>query len=619
MDDERKQDLAGRLAEYPLLRVLLFEKWFRFAFAFFLLVILGGLLFLPKIWVTSPKGFLPVVKVSLLDRAQAWSLKRTARKTAAQGHYDEANYAWQTALANNRADLESLHGLLNNYLEHDRAIKQRRYIVPQALWLLRLTGTNTADLEMAAEVLQREALTEYLAGILEKRKSSLTPKLEVSYLRALFDTGDYRGFAARWEQGHGKVENNPEVRLYRAAYLAGWGPPTESADALKQLDDATQDPGRRNLACRLRLVVSAQRNELAEYKKFLKQLEDWRADTLMEHVGYWKMLVAAGRPARAVELAESYPTPPGATKEVIELARLFVLAGARERALDLFKRYSGEFGNAANFWVSYAHELIQAKKWSALRDLGVSIRSRDAVADLLAGYSYFLEGRAEFGLERPAQADAAFAKMVERGFEFPQLAIRAASELLLLNRPSIALDLLRKTEDDFKNDPNYWGLVFGAAMALKRSDLMVRAAGEAYKLQPTSRTVINNYAAALLIHRQNPEEAIRLTLQLYAQIPSSLPARVNHGAALLFNGRPAEAAALLKTVQTNLLSREQVAMLNLDLLEIQFRLGHLDQARAINESIQEDLLYPSQREWLNKLRQQISETAAPKLEARRSG
>ena len=60
-------------------------------------------------------------------------------------------------------------------------------------------------------------------------------------------------------------------------------------------------------------------------------------------------------------------------------------------------------------------------------------------------------------------------------------------------------------------------------------------------------------------------------------------------------------------------------MLNLDLLEIQFRLGHLDQARAINESIQEDLLYPSQREWLNKLRQQISETAAPKLEARRSG
>src|SRR5687767_1739004 len=97
---------AGRLERFPLLRILLLEKWFRRAFLLFLTVLAGALSFLPKIWVTSPKGFLPVVKISLLDRVQAGSLKRSARKAAAAGRFDEASYAWQAALANNRADAE---------------------------------------------------------------------------------------------------------------------------------------------------------------------------------------------------------------------------------------------------------------------------------------------------------------------------------------------------------------------------------------------------------------------------------------------------------------------------------------------------------------------------------
>ena len=91
MDEERKTTWAARLENFPLLRILLLEKWFRLVFLAFLIVIVGALLFLPKIWVTSPKGFLPVVQASLLDRHQAWSLKRTARKAAAGGHYDEAS------------------------------------------------------------------------------------------------------------------------------------------------------------------------------------------------------------------------------------------------------------------------------------------------------------------------------------------------------------------------------------------------------------------------------------------------------------------------------------------------------------------------------------------------
>src|SRR5215470_17816654 len=122
MDEERISNWAGRLENFPLLRILLLEKWFRAVFLLFLTVFVGALLFLPKIWVTSPKGFLPVVKVSLLDRVQAWSLKRAGRKAAAAGRYEEASYAWQTAIANNRADTEASRELLRNFLDHEQTL-----------------------------------------------------------------------------------------------------------------------------------------------------------------------------------------------------------------------------------------------------------------------------------------------------------------------------------------------------------------------------------------------------------------------------------------------------------------------------------------------------------------
>src|SRR5262245_6348141 len=141
MGKHRKIEWASRLERFPLLKILVLEKWFRLAFLLFLTVLVGALLFLPKIWVTSPKGFLPVVKISLLDRVQAGSLKRTARKAAVAGHFDEASYAWQSALANNRADAEAARELLRNFLDHEQAIKRAPYIVPHAVWLLRLSGT----------------------------------------------------------------------------------------------------------------------------------------------------------------------------------------------------------------------------------------------------------------------------------------------------------------------------------------------------------------------------------------------------------------------------------------------------------------------------------------------
>ena len=135
----------------------------------------------------------------------------------------------------------------------------------------------------------------------------------------------------------------------------------------------------------------------------------------------------------------------------------------------------------------------------------MQIRSQQTVADLLGGFSYFLEGRAEIALQRPQVADAAFGKMVERTFEYPQLGLKVAGELFALHRPAFARDVLVRLQEELAGDVNYWTALFATADTLKDCDLMLHAARQAYELLPTNPAVMNNYAAVLLILRQSPE------------------------------------------------------------------------------------------------------------------
>lgn len=598
MDQQKKREVAGWLAEYPLLRVLLFETWFRVGFALFLAVLIGGLVALPKIWVTSPDGFLPVVKVSLLDFVQAWSLQRSARLNEAAGKFDEANYAWQVAFANNQADASSIRGLLRNYLNHERHLSEVRNAAPLAFWLLRLTQTNVADLEIAAEVLERRGLVEYVPGLIAPSESRLTPALEKLYLKALFETGNHAGFNARWERVESKIASDPELALYRAAYLAAYAPAVLSADAMITLEKGVEDPGVRALATRLRMAISAQRGNLVEYEGYLTRLAEWRADQLVQHVTYWRLLLANGRRDLALKKASDYPYPPGSPQETIELATFYSLAGQPDAAIELFRRYARDFAFSAPFWIAYGQELIAGQRWPELREVAVMIRSVDGIADTLAGYSHFMEGRAELGLGRAELARAAFAKMLERGFDNPPLAFRAAADLISIRQPAPALALLQPLEAELSGEINYWMLVFNAAHLSRDAELMLRAARTAYELQPGNAVAINNYAAVLLIERANPEEAARLTFQLFSQAPLALAPRVNHAAALLLNNRVTEARELLASVNPQALTPEQLNMFQLDLCEVACKENDRAEARRLCGQVDATLLFPKQAAWL---------------------
>lgn len=606
-----KNQLAQKLHNYPMLRLLLFEKWFRVAIGAFLFLLIFLALFLPKIWRASEPDFMPVIKVSGLDLVQAWSLRRTAEKASAAGNYDEAHYAWQAALANNRADVGLVRGALHTLLKDPKREARAAQAAQEAFWLIRLTQTNITDLELAGRVLSEFELNEALRYVLAPQRSQLTPPLAAAYLKALFKDGQIAEFGARWNELGTRIQDDPEISLYRAAYLAGWGPPGTITEARQTLEAALQDPARRVLANRLKLAVSARELKTDEYGQALKVLQDWRADEAADHTVYWILLDMSGRGDEARRLAKEYSEPPSTARDVVGLAEAYSRLGMRNEALAILEQNAQRFERSVLFWVTYADHLAEAKRWDDLRKIAMHMRSIDGIRDQLGGYSYFLEGRAELIVGRGPTADAAFEKAADSEFPFTSIGFRVANQLVEYGRAAAAKKVLAQLEDDLQHDASYWYLTFNVADRLKDADLLTRAASKGYELSPASPVAANNYAAAMIISRENPHEVIKLTLELYAQNPNSLHAVVNHSAALLQNGRAAEAETLLGRVRTNGLNRVQLALYNLDVFEALLQLQRYEQAWAVSDHIDASLLYPTQQKWLESAREKLPPRETP--------
>jgi hypothetical protein len=255
-----------------LLRFLFSDPWFRIAICGLAGLVLSLASLGPRIWKGSPPGFEPVIRVSGLDLAQGWSLRRTASKATAAGRFEEANHAWLAALARNPGDAEAARGGLRNYLRSDR--KRSGLAGHYGGWLLKLTGTNRADLELVAQVLEKHEEPDLLLSLLEPRKDQLSPSLETTYLKALFHCRKIADFAARWKRARNELPWNEDLALFEAALRAGWESGAEAAQGREQLESGLERPPERLLAGRLLLTASAQRLDADRYGWVLGRLQE---------------------------------------------------------------------------------------------------------------------------------------------------------------------------------------------------------------------------------------------------------------------------------------------------------------------------------------------------------
>lgn len=619
MEVPMKNRLTRRLLAYPLVRIFIFERRFRIAFILLTAALLGVASMLPAVWRVSPEGFLPVIRVSGLDLLQARALKGSAARAMSAKQWDDAHYCWAAAWSHNPADAAALRGVVESWIQVGRRGVTCDPAALHVLNLLRLAQTNHSDLLLALRVFEQSGHSQVALRLIQQSNCLRSEALARVALRTLLYHGRPEEFEQKWRDLPSGFQRDAELRLYHAAHTAVHATaPDARRLALEILQDAVRQPEWQALASRLQLKVSAAFQDIQAQREALDRLALCESDTLADHLSYWELLSENSRCGDAVRLIQNSALAPARLGEMISMAGVLFRCGEEDRAFEFVGRCADTFGQTSGFWVFYGNELLRAQRWELLRRVSITMRNR-SLHQQLAAFSFYLEGRAELGLRRPAAASAAFAKISQWSFPSAQLALQVGAALLDLGYSTHAVPILEPLENEFQSHAEFWMLLFAAADQAKNSELMLAAGRRAHELRPEHPLAVSNYAAALLINRSRPEEAMSLALLAKLWQPRSTAAAINYGAALLQNHRLAEAQELFLSIDTNDLSDAERAVYLLDMFELQIGLGRLDVAGEIASSIETDWLYPCQRAWLNRMREQLlarrTAAAAPPRQA----
>lgn len=597
---------ASKRRETSIWAVLRDDPKFRIAFSLLLLAGLILAIMLPKVWITTPKGFVPVMKASGLDLLQTRSLMRTARNHEAAGKSAEAAQAWASAIANNAGDPDATRGFIA-LLSRDSKV-ERRWIpvgIGQAGWLLRLTGTNQADVDLCAAFYRRNGIHELnirLLGDTNRVHNAITAGA-LAY--AYFESSRMDAFATHWEKHKDLLKDDSELRLCHAAWAAVWGPPGGAQEGLRTLAEAARDRDIQARANQLLLVVKASRLDLDGFNATFAELQSLRADRLQDHVLLWQLLSYLGQQSVAAEKARAYAVPPQTVTEAEILVSAWTRLGTYELAVDFAKNQMQSFPNASQLWLLLGRMLAAGNRWDDLRSLAVEMRRRPAVARLYNGYTHFLEGVAEHGLDHKARAEDCFREMLTAPPEDPLMAFEAAVILQKLGYNEAAQNLFKRQEGALGNRAEFWLRMAQSAFENRDAHVLVNACEQAFRLSPENPVVANNYAAALLIARSNPAESLRITLDTLNRAPDSAIARINHALALAQNGRYTESRRTLDGIKPEALAADERTNWHLGHVECALGQEDLDRAKSHIEQIEQRYLFPPQLDWLAKARARI--------------
>lgn len=604
---------------------------FRLVVLLFLLLAVGVPLTVLKLWRVTPPGVTPVERISLLDRVQAWSLKRNARAATARGDFEAAKSAWRAALANNPADPEGLREALKVVARTAEPAESASLALAFGGWLLRLGETNRIpDLELIASVWNACELHERTAQLLNLVTNLVSPELNRLRAVAYFRSGNIPAFqqlvrtAPELEKTiQAALEPLPadarltraeeELRLVSLAWLVGWGPEETRARAEARLREMAEQPRLEALAYEMLLTAYLQRRDVEASEATLKHLEDTGRATLALRTAYWRLLGATGRRKEAVELIRTANPVPRTDAEVIRLVATYAALELFEEADQLCVRYLNDPPWLQEGALMRTDLLIRLRRWEDLRQLAYRLRLYPTIMNALGGFSAFLEGVAQWHEGYRDDADRSFETAARTGFNDIRLAMRVAENLIRLGAAKHAVTILNnpRLATTITNTPGYLALRMQAAGQLRDAGDLYEAARALYELAPNNPVAMNDYAAALLLLRTNVEKAVVQTFRLLQVFTNSPAIKLNHVIALTMNRRFDEADALLKEVSAaDMATPAHQAQYYLTVFELRLRQGRKAEALAALTELRRigtAELFPVQVQWL--------ESVMPELEA----
>lgn len=603
--------LQNRFEGIPFLNLLLRDRLFRIALAVFLLLLIAVPVSFLKIWRTTAEDIRPEIKVSVLDLIKTWSLRRAAVQAAAKGDQERAIYCYEAAAAHNLGDVDVLRGYLQFLQTAPPQRQLARNAMVRGLWLLHLTQTNVSDLTLFGRVLERLGSPEDLISMLQARRGKMPPDLEFLFAKALAETGQTKEFEKEWPSVRDTLRSSLPAEnweLVDRIYAALNGSTEQRGEALAWLKKKAKGPPPQVAAARSLVGVAERETDPNLGLEALALLKSSASDRLLDHTRYWRLLKAAGQTEAARTQARGWTNTPANLRELFLLVEARTSLGLREEALQACRDAADRGESGAEMWLAYGQLLIELRRWDQLKQVSARMRVRQADPGVLDGISYFLEGRAELGLGQEENAHKSFLQAAQAHYTNPQYALVVAHELLKFRHPKEAQEILHRNSSKLSQDQSYWLHLFEAADQQQDTALMRAAAEKAYALSPENLVVINNYAATLLILREKPDLAAKLTLTQLARNPNAIESVVNHAAALLIGYRTHEAETLLAKIRPETLNPDQLNLFRLDQFDLAMQKGLKTDARALAEKIQTNRLYPPQRVWFSNAVSRLAST-----------
>lgn len=607
---EFQEALSERVKGYFLLHLFINDIKFLVAFIILAPIAVGGVLLIPKIWTITPEDFTPKIKVSGIDFIQSWALARTARQQEIEGDFDAALYSWEVAISNYPTKTENLRSAIASFLKLDQpSDRQSSRNLNYSIWLLKLNKTNSTDLELVAETLDRSRLDQLQYSLLAPREKELTEPMRAAYSRSLFNLYRHQEFNKQWEKLNDSTRKSPKNSLYGTAYTALWGTPREIEENIDQLRKSVDQTESSLLAKQLLLLVYFHQENDSEYQNILNMLVSSGNARYSHHIGYWTLLTKRDKTSQALELAANHTESPPTVSDLVNHLTLLRGLGAPELADALIQKHIDLFPQDTYLYSAYADLLIELSDWNRLRDIAITLRklTTDSRATSL---SYYLEGTADAKQSRSNAATTAFEKFSSSvSDEGLGSEVGIAKELNKLGFPNHALKLLKQVESNYLSTATYWYTRAGFGFHTQDYSEMRSASEKALALEPDNVHYKSAVVESLLLLREDPSKAVRITLELSNKNPQSFSYLINHVIALTLNSRVEEAAELLRQIPEESAPDAQArTAYHYASFGVKFLSGDYQEAKKAAAKVPEELLSTREREWFDESRITISKT-----------
>ncbi|MCF7668370.1 MAG: hypothetical protein K9N48_01175 [Verrucomicrobia bacterium] len=568
-----------------------------------LLVVFGMFL---KVWRTTPTGFTPLVRVSVLDILQARALENTAVDQMADGRYEEALFSLRIALANNPGDISVLQNTVTNLAMMPYEVTLFPDVVNYSRWLLKLSGTNIHDLEAVVGLFDkyrsRDAIRRYASGFDGERSNFLEKK----YLIALFDSRLFDEFVFEWEKADTTIREDTELMLYRHAVDAIRGGAETGRSAWNVLSDAVDEGKYRVTAARLMARVCVELGDIDDYRIALRVLENAGKDRLIDHVGLCRLYVSMGRTNAALDVLDDVSLVPDSPREFVDILDLYFELGRKESAEEWFKRYLSLFESQSLVWVAYGDLLVETEDWDEVERFAVEMRNRRRDDTCLTAYSYYLQGRAAHAVGRDMSAAEYIEKAAAMRYDIPRVGVRVAEALTGMGYEQEAYRILDKMRPRMSGSAMFWETMFSAAGKIKNESVCIEAAECLIEIAPGNLEYKLNYAIMLMLKRERLGEALALTLDAVTKMPAFVPARLNHCLALLLNQRILAASEMLSGIRPEALEPALRANYDLCRFYLMYKKQKFDEALEVFNGLDKKYLFPSEVSRLNRLAEEVA-------------